>query len=145
MSKNKLLLLAILAVLLLVVGSIVMLELFGPQTAFVLEANGNPGVRVLGEVEVDGVLKRVEGTLPARFPLEGKRVRFRLVADDPKNETNLQVRVFINGAEEMSAISRPGVEGDVHRPVLLGPLRGRGMIASLQDAEQFRLQMQAAK
>jgi hypothetical protein len=144
MSKNKLLILAVICVLALVAGSIFIIEVLGPGRSIVLDARGVAGMTVYGEVEVDGVVKRVEGTLPAKFNLEGKHVKFTFVNDDPKNEQTLELNIAVDGAFVVGARSPSGVQGEVFRPRLL-VMRQRAYIGSLPsaDAEGFRERMKA--
>jgi len=145
MNKSWWAIIAVVALIVLVVGSVVILELFGPSPRVVLELGGEPGVQVVGEAIVDGARQRLEGTLPARFSLDGKRVVFRIVSADDKKATALQGRVLVNGNEAMSATAAPGIAGELYRPLVL-PGQST-MISSFQapgeDVLQFRARLLA--
>jgi hypothetical protein len=145
MSKTWWTFIAVVALILLIAGSFVILEWFGPSPRVSLEINGEAGLRVIGEAIVDGRRQRLDATLPAKFTLDGKRVLFRLVSAEDRKDSPLQGRVLCNGAEQMSATAAPGISGELYRPLLL-PAK-RTMISSFQapdeDAAQFRARLLA--
>jgi hypothetical protein len=145
MSKTWWTFVAVVALILLIAGSIVILEWFGPSPRVSLEVNGEAGLRVIGEAVVDGRRQRLDATLPAKFTLDGKRVLFRLLSAEDRKDSPLQGRVLVNGVEQMSATATPGISGELSRSLLL-PVRG-AMISSFQapgeDAAQFRARLLA--
>jgi len=128
MSNNKLIFAAIISIVLLVVGTIVILECFGPKRTIVIDipgAAGNTGeVKVEGEVEVDGVLKHISVKLPAKLTYEAHKVAFALVAIKEHDIDGIGiVQIFIDGEKDISTASPRSVGGEIFRPRLLPSYR----------------------
>ena len=133
MSNNKLIFAAIIAVVLLIAGTFVILEYFGPPRVYLLDFSGKPGMEVVGYVDEDGVKTDMKLTLPTQVKLRGKHISFAFVARDPAlDREGLRVKVNVDGAHVTdvtvsSVTTWKGLRGQLHRPRLLTSLRGNLM------------------
>ena len=139
MSKNKLIFAAIVAVLLLIVGTFVILEWFGPPRTFELSLTGKKGLEVIGTVEEQGVKRKVEATLPAKMTLKGQHIAFEFVPKAGKMDEPLKLEVKVDGAFFGSVTSAPGVRGHVHWPRIFGSMRKSYLLGSVTNDEADRI------
>src|SRR4029434_3546923 len=128
MSNTKRIFAAIVSIVLLVVGTIVILEWFGPKRTIVIDISGSAGdkgeVKVEGEVEVDGVLKHISVKLPAKLTYEAHKVAFAFVAIKEHDMDGIGiVSIFIDGAQDLSAAAPSSVGGEIVRPRLFRSYR----------------------
>ena len=123
MSKNKLIFAAIIAVVLLIVGTGVIFEWFGPPRTIVLEFPGPAGANLVGEIDVDGVIKTIDQKLPAKFEFQARRLAFALVATENKVHQHLQIQIQVDRQFFLGG-SATGVYGEVYAPILFHRLRG---------------------
>lgn len=135
MSKNnKLIFAAIIAIVLLIVGTLVILEWFGPPTTITLDLKGTPEHRFVGTVVVDGVVKRIEGKLPTTLSFDARKIEFAVAPLDDDWLDYMDIRVMVEGKPALQMKARGG-RGEYSRPTLLGNMRKRGMIHGLPEED----------
>ena len=124
MSNNKLIFAALITLVVLIAGSLVIIEWFGPQRTIELQFTGEAGWSLVGEIEVDGKIQAVEEKLPAKFKFQARQLRFALVAPESKPDQQIGIRLMVDDGFFVGG-SAPGVRGEVYAPRLLGSLRER--------------------
>ncbi len=93
MSRRRFLLIAV-PVVLLLLGAATLVWLARPEKATVIiEVSGTPGLAVQGTSEVDGEPGELEGTVPAKFVLEGSRVTFSLTSTAGSGEFRVRAAI----------------------------------------------------
>ncbi|MCI0682101.1 MAG: hypothetical protein L0Y71_08355 [Gemmataceae bacterium] len=120
MSKNKLIFAAILAIVLMIGGTIFILEWFAPRRTIVLEVLGPPGSALTGEVEIDGKLHAINEKLPAKLSYEARRVGFALIATKDGVRQELSANILVEGQLQMSVSGGKGARGEIFKPTVPG-------------------------
>jgi hypothetical protein len=136
-NKNIWIVAAVVAVILLVIGSFLILDQFGPTRVVVLDLKAGKArdVNVVGVIVVDGEMQRFEGKAPGSFKYRAKRVEFQLTPADLKATDILEVAVNVDGKFVMSVTSPSGARGEIYQPALLTRWRQRLFITSLPSAD----------
>ena len=140
MSKNKLLFAAIVLVIVLIVASLAMFEWYGPKATITVEIDGKPGLAMVGTVTIDGEVRPIRTTLPAKLIYEARELTFRIVPSDrDRFAISNEVDIKVNG-EPAAHNSGYGLKGEVFRPPLLPSMRLTALVFSMNEAEIAALQ-----
>jgi hypothetical protein len=91
-------------------AAVFILEWNAPPHAFALDISGQPGRRVIGTIEVDGVAQPVSGSLPARFEYSGNRFSFEVTTLDGEPGEQITVKSMLDGELQCSCTAG-GAEG----------------------------------
>ncbi len=125
MNKNKLIFAAIASVVILFAGTFVILEWFGPPRTISFDFPGPADANLVGEVEVDGEIKRIEEKLPAKLAFSARKVKFALLAIENKTPQYLPLSIFVDGQFLLGGGAN-GVRGEISAPVFFSRLRAQG-------------------
>jgi hypothetical protein len=135
MNKNKLIFVAAGSLVLLIVGTIFILEWFGPKPAMTLQLSGQPGAEVVGVVTMDGEAKDVRATMPATLTFEAHDLSFALV---PRHkDVQVSVKVSVNGNEKMT-MSSTSARGNVRHSFFGAYQRSFATTLSAQEMADLR-------
>lgn len=129
MSKRNRIVVVLAAAAVLLAGALWIVGRLGSPQTLTLEVSGDPGRKVVGTVEVDGVSQPLAGTLPARLEYRGSRIAYALAPVDGKPREQITVKTSVDG--------RPSYEclGSVHpRLPSLEPRKSSGWSARLRFA-----------
>jgi hypothetical protein len=104
MSRRQVILTAVLTLLLLAGAAAAgAVWLFRPsKTTLTLDVTGPDGLPIKGTAEVDGTSRPLEGSVPARFVLEGYRVTYSV--ESPAESGEIRVKASI-GANAIGSLS----------------------------------------
>ena len=114
MSKRKRILLVVAAAVVLLAGVLWVVGRVGSPQTLVLEVSGEPGRKVVGTVEVDGVSQPLAGTLPARFEYRGSRIEFAIAPVGGKPGEQVTVKTSVDGRPSYMCVAS-GVKGSINR------------------------------
>jgi hypothetical protein len=132
MNQNRLIFVAAGVVVVLIIGTVLILEWFGPKPTMTLELRGPAGSQVVGSVTLGGKEQAVTATLPAKLSFETDELSFALAPSLGDHPIDAQVTI---GGEFIVSVKSHGVRGSVYRPTLLGRWRGRAFATSLMKGE----------
>ena len=114
MSKRKRILLVVAAAVVLLAGVLWVVGRVGSPQTLVLEVSGEPGRKVVGTVEVDGVSQPLAGTLPARFEYRGSRIEYAIAPVGGKPGEQITVKTSVDGQPSYKCVAA-GVKGSINR------------------------------
>ena len=114
MSKRKRILLVVAAAVVLLAGVLWVVGRVGSPQTLVLEVSAEPGRKVVGTVEVDGVSQPLAGTLPARFEYRGSRIEYAIAPVGGKPGEQITVKTSVDGRPSYQCVAS-GVKGSINR------------------------------
>ncbi len=140
---TKLILAAVIAFLLLLAGTILILDQFGPPRTYVLEIDSKPGMEIVGELEADGAARKIEETLPAKITVEARRIAFAFVPKEGKADAGFGFTLTVDGTVLVGGkiSGPPGIVGHAYKPRVFWrrPEFLVGGMANEAEAERVRL------
>ena len=105
MSKRKRILLVVAAAVVVLAGVLWVVGRVGSPQTLVLEVSGEPGRKVVGTVEVDGVSQPLAGTLPARFEYRGSRIEYAIAPVGGKPGEQTTVKTSVDGRPSYKCVA----------------------------------------